>query len=840
MTEASDRKPGMSSPRADQWRREREGSVKADQTFLNRYKVLDFIGSPGEAAVDRLWPLNCYTVHLRLPHQREMNILERAVWRMFCLQGSQTHPGSTWRQETLDKTANSLCLERDLTEFIIRRLEEREGFDQSEALGQTSQSTDPEKCSLLTVMMFADAARENPVIIPFVLPADAFDEGERTIVTRNDQSARIALDNEQKRMVTWQIIPPALPQSPAGTSRIGVSDLLEGFRKFARKYDRSFPLGQMGVSKDAFDHLSGSHVECDFTPIPVMVHLRVRLESSSTTLRVSDFCEKNELDDLGRDLECQKELQGIRKKILRSFQEAGSSQARSDGQKRPLQERKPAYVRLYEKGAEHLAEISGSRSPAPGATSDGSTASGGTAPAAGGTPVVVALAAGTAPAGRALSGMNNAGSAALGEKSSAAAALENEQLQEQIVSQSRAVPAFIRCMYQSLEEVLLELCRRHRSRGSLKYLTGEEEELRAALRRLGITLPNEEVKFMICSRYRLHTIEQEHDMQALLHMAVLDSAGSPEHTLPAALRQDLVTNIRLLKRWRDHSSHDVGNADLTGAEAGKIFRIVGEYLMILAPQCRPWIEGARKEKATEQDQRRSRKEALRLEAVIYLEQEMGYELLSSLDPAMKEELIQAIILSRRLEEIAAAEQHPGENEDLDRLMSDYILSACKILESMLYSCPVTCPRAAASAVMSERTRMIAEGRIAPRGAMATCRPEGVVKILRGGRSSLQCAAQALIISCLERKDPALLDFLEDCAAWGYRTVIPSMRGQEQPDQDTASQKGGGMRIFADLIDLFADLRGHGGFGRCRLNQKDFPVLNQNFIFLCKTLWRAFR
>ncbi len=840
MTEASDRKPSMGGlTKAYRWHHEQDGSVKTDQTFLNRYKVLNFIGSTSVTAVDRLWPLNCYTVHLRLPHQQEMNILERAVWRMFCLKGSQTHPGSTWHQETLDKTAESLCLDRDLTEFIIRRLKEREGFDPSEALGQPSQSTDPEKCSLLTVMMFADAARENPVIIPFVLPEAAFGEGERTIVTRNDQSARIALDNEQKKMVTWQIIPPVLPQCQAGTSRIGVKELLEGFRKFARKYDRSFPLGNTGVSKDAFDHLSGSHVECDFTPMPVMVHLRVRLERSSMTLRVSDFCGLKELDDLGRDLERPQGLRWIRNQILRSFQEAGSSQTQSDGQKRPLQEQKPAYVRLYEKGAEHLAEISGSRSPAPGATPKGSVASGGGVPAADSTPVAVVLATGTSPDGSALSGMNSTGSAAPGEKSSTADPPENEQLQEQVVSQSRAVPAFIRCMYQSLEEVLLELYRRHRSRGSLECITGEAEELRAALRRLRITLPNEEVKFMICTRYRLHTIEQEHDMQALLHVAVLDSAGCPEHTLPAALRQDLVTNIRLLKKWRDHSSHDVGSADLTSEDARKIFRIVGEYLMILAPHCRKWIEGARREKTTGQAQRRSSEASGRLAAVIYLEQEMGYELLSSLDPALKEELIQQIMLSRRLEDMAADDHLLGKNEEQDRLMSDYILSACKILESLLYSCPVKYPPAAASAA-SERTQMIAEGWIAPQGAMATCHPERVAIILRGGRSSLQCAALALIISCQQRNDPAFHDLLEDCASRGDRTVLPSMRGQKQQDQDTAGQEGGGMRIFADLIDLFAGLRGHGGTGRCRLNWKDFPVLSQNFIFLCKTLWRAFR
>ncbi len=550
---------------------------------------------------DFLWPVWCYTVHVRMPKPSKYNIIETAVGRMLVV-----------KHGDIKATAESLCLDADLVAFIAARLKDCmtdfENFDGTAGSGFSRKRKDgddgeeDDSLELQSLKFFRDASGGNE-ILPYVIPSAEMHCRE---VKKAGSVITYALDNEGKRVEKLQTIPHVrMSDENKDNVKSSVSrKFIAVLERFLKKYQGKRAFSSWRMSESQLERLLRKelNVLVDDNPELVFFRVNIRLELATFEFMVSDFTGTSHFRDLsfvankaradhpekGRR---ESELSGIMKKL---FNDLYAAPTINNAKKESVD--MPPAVALFKEARDALKSMPGE--------------------------------------------------------------INGEREQEQYRTK---IDQFFSSCYSSLEHALYEVFRTYEEASQISQETEQKKALiKTVLQRYQINLSDEiaDVTFVASTNsFRISSVHENHDMQTVLFLCICQAAIRPEHPIINLLQHhtNFICNMRNLKHARDSVSHGSNDLHMDSAELEKVIKAVSRYLGQLVIDYKKYFS---------QDNDRAsydlQKEVLngipefadfaRFKARQDLEKMLGYSFIAELDPNLTSRLM---ILCQKINKIKA-------------------------------------------------------------------------------------------------------------------------------------------------------------------------------------------
>lgn len=747
---------------------------------------------------DFLWPVWCYTVHVRMPKQSKYNIIENAIGRMLVV-----------KHGDIKAVADSLCLDADLVAFIAARLKDCmndfQNYDGTTGSGCSRKSKDEDdgeeddSLELQSLKFFRDASGGNE-ILPYVIPSGGMHCKE---IKKAGSVITYALDNEGKRVKKLQTIPYVLMSDE---NKDNVKSTVSGkfiavLERFLKKYQGKRSFSSLRLSESQLERLFRKelNVLVDDNPELAFFRVNIRLELATFEFMVSDFtgtCHFRELSfvankaraDHHENGRSESELSGIMKELFDEFYAAPTRNIKKESEDMP-----PA-VALFNEARDALRSMPGE--------------------------------------------------------------INSDREQEQYRTK---IDQFFSCCYSSLEHALYDVFRIYDEKSQISQ---EVEQMRKPLikkilKRYQINLSNEtaddDVRFVAgTSSFRINSIHENHDMQTVLFLCICQAATRPEHPIINLLQHhtNFIYNIRNLKRVRDSVSHGSNDLHIGSAELGMVIKTVSRYLGQLIIDYKKYFS-----LDNDKNNYNLQKEVLngipefadfeRFKARQDLEKMLGYSFISELDPNLTSRLMS---LCQKINRLRINVGYKGRDVNisnyqcvgdmyrlLESVFTDSVSDIChryrRIEDELLkpqveeFINSVTFDEQTFLKMLKESKRKDKENNehadtaadpqagtclcpfpfVANR-SLATVNTSRVVNVLRGKGASLQAAVVAYLFS---RTPEQMLDL---------------KRLMDQYDFD-----------LIEYLEELVNLRGHGINTEIKINNDELNNIFKKFLFLFKVL-----
>lgn len=690
----------------------------------NRAKIYDFFsgessGSRDFFSRDYLWPVWCCTVHVNLQQSPRNNIIENAVGRMLRV-----------KHNDVKAVADSLCLDQDLVAFIAGRIKNGNAkSDHAELASETDDDEDvynpresmekekdsrngEEEQTFYSIKMFWDAAGSG-TLLPFAVPSDKMHS--REIKQKTGDHITYALDNEGRETRRVRLI----PRDPGSNAVFDNQEKLKNavtyagvLQRYLKKCAKNNSEGMLHLNEVTVEKfLRNPRVTPDLNPELAYIRVRIRMETSTFSLMVSDFTGKNYfrvLTDLvnktgkGTVSMLSKKMQELKDEFYQELQGKSGKKGNEDS------ENLPPSVRMFKGAAEAYARI----------------------------PLEIQ------------------GDA------------DNEKYRDGLCS-------FFSSVYSSLENALYEVFRTY---GNVPSQFGGEPDravISIILEKYGIKLigDSDDISFIAGSTaYRISNISENHDMQTVIYLCLCQAAQNTDHPVIVLLQRfpDFVSNIRKIKGARDLVSHGSNDLKADAAVLKTVLKAVSAYLSQLVvgyknyftvKNAAPQLQNELMEDLPEMT------EAARFRARYDLENKLGKSFVSELDPDLTSSLMS---LFQHFDSLSSG----GADTGLKKYRC--LAEMYKILETVFSELVTEC-------IFQSRTRIRDTGireirnfvteltveddshlfTIPKDGCLATARPEGVVKVLKGRGASLQASVLAFLYITPKEQLKSLRDLFEE-------------------------------------------------------------------------------
>lgn len=758
-----------------------------------RRKVYDIFndslyGKNDSYSKDYLWPVFCYTVHIRLPNVSKYNIIENAVGRMLAI-----------KHGDVQATADSLCLDSDLVAFIAARLKDHMtdfavGQKKAGDAGNDndSDSTDDEFKSLT---FFMDAAGASGEMLPFVIPRSYMVSKEIKKIDGNNFT--YALDNEGRKVKTLHAIPCYLKNVQPRDNRVATTrKFIEVLDRFVKKYCNKNAFFELFFTDSQVEKLRNNNLQVCVNNDPELAYFRVniRMELATFGLLVSDFTG----GDYFRELSFLVNNSHYSKRSQNSFLSKEIEKIRSEFK--------------IDLAQQYYNKNEGISSSAVSLFCDAETA--------------LALLPIDVKNDR-----------------------QQEQYRIQIDKFfSCGYSALEHALYEvyrindSDSEML-----HYGDNVNKKAVTSI---LRKYNIRINKDSADDDIRFIAgVSSFRLKSIHENHDMSAVLLLCLLQAANNSAHPIISLLQRhpDFICNVRKLKKARDTVNHGSNDLYVTLDKLKLILKILTNYLAQLIPDFKNNVKNKAGDKANIPLQNYLLSDipefadAERFQARYDLDRMLGHSFISKLDQNLISRLM---ILSQKINHIRNG-IHGGANEGINNyqcvsdmyrlvesvfseLLSDKIRGYVRyddydlkmqiddFINEITNKSNVICP-IGDEEDNSGNSETDTDQRIPfpfpfpfmlePNRAIATVNRERVVKVLKGQGASLQASVVAFLFSM--KDDSRLLDL-----SYVFK----------QYDLDL-------INFFEQLIEM----RGHGINTNMRINFNEFMEIFKKFLFVFKVL-----
>lgn len=234
--------------------------------WLKDFKLYDYMPyrtgkSKTDKCTDILWPVFCYNINVCSTQDASCNVFETIVARMLKLKNND-----------IDAAADSLCLERDLVEFIAEKVQCVSDIE----IGKSSKN--------LVYKIFVDRSVPEGDVLPFVV-SDKDDYGQKTVLEEHNNIIVYAFDNEKSKKIYAKYINGIESENATITSK-DVIRAIESYLKNISCADYDASTVQTDVA---------SLRECLSNPITILsspqkafIHLTAQIEENNNDIIVSN------------------------------------------------------------------------------------------------------------------------------------------------------------------------------------------------------------------------------------------------------------------------------------------------------------------------------------------------------------------------------------------------------------------------------------------------------------------------------------------------------------------------------------------------------------------------
>ena len=266
LTESSEEKKQLEKPQPQKTHRgDRRIRVYDYMPYKNRKS----------GSIDILWPLYSYNILISGRKTGRENVLEHIVYRMLKAKNGDV--------EAVSKT---LCLERDLVEFIVSKLKEQGFIGEDNKVKEDAASpehTVEEDDSYISVKVFKDISDKNGYILPFVVINDD-DICLKNVKEQYPDRVVYAYDNEESKIINAYRIPTEGDVS----KEINPKEIIKAVKDYLKQCRNN--LNELFDSKrGVLDRIISGGFSDIQEPEKVYLHLSATIEKNMFNVMISDF-----------------------------------------------------------------------------------------------------------------------------------------------------------------------------------------------------------------------------------------------------------------------------------------------------------------------------------------------------------------------------------------------------------------------------------------------------------------------------------------------------------------------------------------------------------------------
>lgn len=666
-----------------------------------RVKVFDYMPYKNrkQGSKDILWPFYSYNILVSASESSNENVLEHIVYRMLKVKNGD-----------VQATAQILCLDIDLVDFIVSKLKENGEIDEnnlpinnnyndelsSENVSSSFLPPSEEESNsgtIVSVKVFKDISDHKNYMLPFVFINDD-NIALKVVKDQSYDSVEYAFDNEESKIIKAQKIPMCRNIS----TKLEKTDVIQAVKDY-KKLCKNNISEIFDRKRKILDRLISGNFKIKENPEIIYLHLSASIETNMYDIMISDFWGKGNYYVLSRKInEAIRDDKDNKYIWCKNFKESKLSNTELFSIERDI----PSLPKEY--GSEdYFKEAQILRSKLK----------------------------------------------------------QNIASNEEAIENDEAIEKIFKNLYLSIEYALGDLYKLYYAEDLISVIVSKSEDANKNLvkkisEKFSLNLSTEEISFFKISKYRFNNLDNEPDMQGLLLLNLWEANNHLDHPILKLLKdvKSPISFIIRLKSFRDKAYHNSDGNYISLKNIDNYISNVKSILEILNPK----IKGInlQNQKDSNDDQKVLVTDYI-LRSRIFLDDKLGPGFLQSLSHNYAEIILNItkkyfLVLSSKI------------LLDKQKFMSDYFNDMYKLLEAIFSENIKQCNKN-----KQEIKEFITKGienefgiHLSDKGPIYKVRTEGVQRVLEGKGFSLQAILVALLISS---NTELIKSFLKHCNSY---------------------------------------------------------------------------